>query len=87
MKSFPLVISSPGGDVFRGNIVKISLRGIEGELAVMAGHIPFVTSVKPCDCSIEFEDETVKKGHTDGGILTVSKDSTTLISGTFLWSE
>ena len=87
MKTFPLVISSPNGDVFRDSVVKISLRGIEGEFAVMAGHIPFVTSVKPCDCQIEFEDETVRIGHTDGGILTVSKDSTTLISGTFSWNE
>lgn len=85
MKTFKLVISSPDGDIFRDNVLKISLRGIEGELAVMAGHIPFVTSVKPCDCQIELQNEEVKVGHTDGGILTVGKDSVTLISGTFEW--
>ena len=87
MKAFSLVISSPDGDIFRDNVLKMSLRGIEGELAVMAGHIPFVTSVKPCDCKIELPDGQIKTGHTDGGILTVGKDSVTLISGTFDWKE
>ena len=85
MKTFKLVISSPDGDIFRDNVLKISLRGIEGGLAVMAGHIPFVTSVNPCDCRIELSAEEIKTGHTDGGILTVGKDSVTLISGTFEW--
>ena len=47
MKTFPLKISSPEGDLFNGEAVMFSARGTEGELAVMAGHIPFVTSVKP----------------------------------------
>ena len=55
MKSFLLKISSPEGDVFSGNAVNLSVRGTEGELAVMAGHVPFVTAVKPCDCKIELE--------------------------------
>ncbi len=87
MKTFKLVISSPDGDIFRDNVLKISLRGTEGELAVMAGHIPFVTSVKPCDCQIELMDESIKTGQTDGGILTARKESVTLISGNFQWKE
>lgn len=85
MKTFPLVISAPDGDLFRGEAVKISLRGAEGDLAVMAGHIPFITSVVPCDCTVELENGDVKNGSTDGGILTVSADSVTLLSGSFAW--
>ena len=40
MKTFKLKISSPDGDVFNGDAVKLCLRGTEGELAIMAGHIP-----------------------------------------------
>lgn len=85
MSTFNLVISSPDGDRFRGKAVKLTLRGSEGDLAVLAGHIPFITSVKPCDCKIELEDGTEKIGHTDGGLLTVGSESTTLLSGTFSW--
>ena len=83
MKTFALAVSSPDGDVFRGDVVKISLRGTEGDLAVMAGHTPFVTSVKPCDCTIELENGETRVGSTDGGILTVSGDRVTLLSGSF----
>jgi len=85
MKTYPLHISSPDGDVFRSEVVSISLRGVEGDLAVMAGHIPFVTSVKPCDVKIGLEDGEEKVGYADGGILTVSDEKVTLLSGSFEW--
>lgn len=87
MKTFQLKISSPEGDVFNGEVVKISVRGTEGDLAVMAGHIPFVSAVKPCDCKIEFDSGEEKIGHTDGGILTVSNDVVLLLSGNFVWKD
>ena len=83
MKTFRLIISSPDGYLFDDEVVSISLRGAEGDLAVMAGHIPFITSVKPCDCRIELEDGEMKIGHIQGGLLTVAKDSVTLLSGRF----
>ncbi len=85
MKIFPLIISSPSGDLFRGKAVKISLRGAEGDLAVMAGHTPFITTVKPCDCSVFLEDGTTKIGNIKDGILNVSKEMVTLLSGSFTW--
>ena len=85
MNTFKLTVSSPDGDIFSGEIVNLSLRGAMGDLAVMAGHIPFTTSVKPCDCKVELKDETEKIGHIDGGLLTVGKDIVTLLSGSFEW--
>ena len=85
MSTFKLVVSTPDGNKFKGDAVKLSLRGSEGDLAVLAGHIPFITSVKPCDCRIELEDGSEKVGHTEGGLLTVSNEWTTLLSGSFSW--
>ena len=87
MNAFHLTISSPAGHLFDKEAVFLSLRGIEGELAIMAGHIPFVTVVAPCDCKIELEDGTELIGHTDGGILSVSSNTATLLSGSFAWKE
>ncbi len=81
MKTFMLKISSPDGDVFSGNIVKLSVRGTEGELAVMAGHVPFVTYVNPGECKIEFENGNEKTAYIQSGVLTVSKNKVVLISG------
>lgn len=85
MREFPLKISSPDGSLYNGNVTKISLRGAEGDLAVMAGHIPFITSVQPCDFHIELVDNSLKSGHTEGGILTVSEDSVIFLTGNVDW--
>lgn len=85
MRTFPLNISSPDGSLFNGEIAKISLRGSEGDLAVMAGHIPFITAVKPCEFHLELEDGTVKNGHTEGGILTVSEKAVIFLTGSMQW--
>ena len=85
MKAFLLKISSPEGDLFSGDVVKLSVRGTEGDLAVMAGHIPFVSYVNPCDCKIELEDGSEKIGRIQGGVLTVSKEKVILLSGSLSW--
>lgn len=87
MTNFPLVISSPDGNRFEGEAQGIYLRGVEGDLAVLAGHIPFITSVKSGECKIIDADGKEKIGHSDGGLLTVSTDKVTFLSGSFSWDE
>ena len=66
----------------------LTLRGAVGDLAILAGHIPFTTTVKGGRVKIELPDETEKFGETDGGLLTVSPDGiVTLLSGSFKWIE
>lgn len=60
MNEYHLTVSTPSGTVFDGDAVFLSLRGAGGDLAVMAGHIPFVTTVKKCVCKVRFPDETEK---------------------------
>ena len=85
MKTFKFVISTPDGNFYDGDIVKVSLRGTEGDLAVMANHTPFVTSVKPCRAHIELEDGTLKYFSLERGLLSVSLESVTLMSGSAEW--
>ena len=85
MNTYKLKISSPDGHLFDGEAVELIVRGADGELAVLAGHIPFITSVQPCDCKIELEDGTVKEATTLGGLLCVSKEEVTLLSSSFEW--
>ena len=87
MKTFVLKISSPEGDVYSGDAVKLVVRAAEGDLAIMAGHIPFVTYLKPCEAKIELTDGTEKFGTLESGILTVSSEKTILLSGDFAWKE
>lgn len=85
MKNFKFIISTPDGNFYEGDIVNVSLRGAEGDLAVMAGHTPFVTSVKPCRAHIELEDGTVKYFSVERGLLSVKPDGVNLMSGSAVW--
>ncbi len=85
MSTFHLKIASPDGSLFDGAAVKVTLRGSEGELAVMAGHAPFITSVRECGCHVETPDGDIKSGHTNGGLLTVADNTAALLSGSFEW--
>ncbi len=87
MNTFNLTVASPDGNKFCGEAVRLQVRGTEGELAVMAGHVPFVTSVVKCACEITLEDGTRKTATTDGGLLSVGTDSVTLLSGSFRFDD
>ena len=80
MKTFLLNISSPDGQVFSGQVVSLIVRGVEGEFAVLADHVPFITNVRPGKCVVEFGDGTVKEGQTEGGMITVGKDEVTFLT-------
>ncbi len=85
MATFQLTVSSPDGNLFEGDAAALMLRGTEGDLAVLAGHIPFITAVVAGACRIILPNGDERTGHTDGGLLTVNKDAVTLLSGSFRW--
>ena len=87
MSTFKLIVSTPDGNRFVGEAVKLDVRGTEGDLAVMAGHIPFVTSLVKCPCAIELPSGEKKEAACDGGLLTVDTDSVTLIAGSFKFNK
>ena len=76
-------MATPNGNVFDGDALMLTVRGSEGDLAVLADHVPFITAVKECEGSIVFEDNTEKQIKIGGGILTVNKNVTTLLTSDF----
>ena len=87
MKTFPLIISSPDGDLFRGDAEMLILRGTEGDLAILAGHIPFVTAVVKSSCAVVTAEGERKEGTIDEGLLTVDADKVTVLTTGLEWNE
>ena len=85
MNTFPLIISSPDGDLFRGEAEMLILRGTEGDLAVMAGHVPFVTAVVPGQCVVVTGEGERKEGTIEGGLLTVAREQVTVLASGLTW--
>ncbi len=87
MSTFHLTVSSPDGNKFDGEVFKFDVRGVEGELAIMAGHIPFITSVIKAPCTVWLDEDKKKTAVSDGGLLTVDTDRVTFISGSFEFTD
>ena len=85
MKSFHLQIAAPDGMRFDGDAVQISVRGIDGELAVLADHIPFVTALKAGECRVYVDEKEIRYADYSGGMISVSKDIVRMISNDFRW--
>ncbi len=87
MNAFRLTVASPDGNLFCGEIFKLDVRGTEGELAVMAGHIPFVTSIVSGPCAVWLDEDTKKTAGTNGGLLSVGGGEATLLAGSFKFDD
>ena len=89
MKTFKLQIAAPDGLRYDGEAVQISVRGIEGDLAVLAGHIPFVTALAEGECRVYTGEggDSIRRARCSGGMLMVSKDSVRVLSSDFRWLE
>ena len=85
MDTYNLIISSPDGHIFDDQVYFLSLRGANGDLAILKDHIPFSTTVKPSKVKIELKDGTEKYAEIESGILTLSKENTILLSTSFKW--
>lgn len=81
MKDFMLVLSCPHGNIFENKARSLILRGERGDLAVMPGHIPFVTTVKPGKFKILTSEGEEINGVSSGGLLSVSNDRVVFLAG------
>lgn len=86
MNTFSLQIVSPDGLCFDGEAAQLGLRTIEGDVAVMAGHVPYVTAIGMGECHLVLPDGSDRYAACCGGLLNVGA-SVRLIASTFEWAE
>lgn len=87
MKKFRLIISSPNKKHFDGEAESVILRGCEGDLAIFAGHIPFITTVVPGKCILTLADGTKKEGKIGTGLLAVRQEGVVITSERFFFTN
>lgn len=88
MSSFHLQIVSPDGKFYDGDAYQISVRTLEGEVAIRANHISYVTAIGAGECRVYKEQgDDPHRAACIGGFLSVSKDMVLLAATTFEWAE
>ena len=87
MKTFPLKIGTPDGLLFDGQVERIMVRSMTGDLAILAGHTNYVTALGMGKAYIVLEDGTRRNAACIGGMLTVMDGVCHVMATTWEWEE
>ncbi len=86
MATFRLQVVSMDGLEYDGEVERIKLRTIHGDLAILARHMNYVTAIGMGTATVVFEDGTERKAACIGGIWNLCRESTPRPSSTEHWS-
>lgn len=80
-KTFQIVIATPEREVYRDRITSVTLPTTEGEITVLAHHIPIVTTLKPGELMIRKNGEENPYA-ISGGFVEVRPDKLLILADT-----
>lgn len=87
MKEFKLQIVTPEGMFFDGQCTQVTVKSTEGGVSVLAGHIPYVTTLAEDGWCRVYAEGGVKKAFCSGGMLTVTPQVTRIVAASFKWTD
>ena len=87
MKTYPLHIGTPDGMKFEGEVERVKLRTITGDLAILAGHVNYCTAIGMGEAYVRMEDGSERYAACIGGMLSVMNGTCHLLSTTWEWKE
>ncbi|AHV99383.1 F0F1 ATP synthase subunit epsilon [Paenibacillus sp. 7124] len=79
MNTFLLEIVTPDHLVFAKQVNSLTVRGIEGDLGILPGHVPLVTPLQVAPMTIK-SDAGVTTVAVHGGFIEVHKDKVTVLA-------
>ncbi len=86
MSSFYLQIVTPDGSLFDGQAEKLTVRTIDGDVTVLAGHTDYVTALGMGRAKVTAEGKA-RFAACIGGMLLVSGGKVKLVATTFEWTD
>ncbi|MBO2944762.1 F0F1 ATP synthase subunit epsilon [Paenibacillus sp. F411] len=79
MSTFLLEIVTPDRLVYSEQANSITVRGVEGELGILPGHIPFVTPLQVAPVFVKIGNQTTAFA-VQGGFVEVRKDKVVILA-------
>ena len=71
--TFPLLVFAIDREIFVGKAESVSVPGVDGDLQILAGHVPLITQLKEGDVIIQSEGGMEKKLPILSGVLEVKE--------------
>ena len=85
--TFHLQIVTVDGLAFEGNVQRVIIRSTHGDLAILARHINYCTSVGMGTARVLLEDGTERTAACIGGMLSMMSNECRLLPTTWEWSD
>lgn len=73
--------------IYSGDINMLVAAGIEGEIGILPGHIPFITLLKPGTLQITEPNGEIETVYVSGGVLEVQPNIVTVLADTAVRAE
>ena len=87
MSTYHLQVVSMDGLDFEGEVQKILLRTIDGDVEILARHTDYCTAIGMGTARVTMADGTERKAACIGGMLSVMKGEVRVLPTTWEWSE
>ena len=87
MATFRLQVVAMDGLLYDGEVQRIKLRTIHGDLAILARHMNYVTAIGMGTATVVLEDGTERKAACIGGMLTMMNNLCRVIPTTWEWGD
>ena len=87
MATFRLQVVSMDGLEYDGEVQRVKLRTIHGDLAILARHMNYVTAIGMGTATVVFEDGTERKAACIGGMLSMMDNHCRVIPTTWEWGD
>ena len=87
MSTFHLKISTPDGLKFDGEVERLRVRMIDGDVSLLAHHMDYVSAVGTGEAAVLTADGETKLAACIGGMLAMINNEANLIATTFEWAD
>jgi F-type H+-transporting ATPase subunit epsilon len=69
--TFSVEVLTPEGEIFNGEVVQLSTRTVDGELGVLANHVPVLAGLMPNRLRLRVSESEVEEYAQSHGVLQV----------------
>ena len=87
MSAYQLDVVSMDGPEFSGNVQKLLLRTIAGDVEILSRHMNYCTAIGMGTAHVVLEDGTERKAACIGGMLSVMNGVCRVLPTTWEWSD
>lgn len=84
---FSLQIVTPDGLLYDDQAKMVKLRTINGDIAIRARHIDFLTALGMGECRVDFNNNMSRYAACMGGMISVMSGKVRIVATTFEWLE